>query len=129
MYEDGEGAKALAENPQGSYRSKYIDARFHFLRGLLRLGQVTIHSAVSEDQHADILTKPLGREAFPRHRIFLTNLLWGCLFVGYKCVSDLNFSTWYVLSLYRLARFHWLVDVAKQGGCSIYVLLTSVTLS
>ena len=31
MYEDNEGAKALAENPQGSHRSKHMDVRFHFL--------------------------------------------------------------------------------------------------
>ena len=62
MYEDNEGAKALAEN------------RFHFLRGLVRLGQVTIPSVASAEQHADILTKPLGREAFRRHRDFLMNL-------------------------------------------------------
>ena len=37
MYEDTEGAKALAENPQGSHRIKHIDVRFHFLRGLVRL--------------------------------------------------------------------------------------------
>ena len=35
MYEDKEGAKALAENLQGSHRDKHIDVRFHFLRGLL----------------------------------------------------------------------------------------------
>ena len=74
MYEDYEGAKALAENPQGSHRSKHIDVRFHFLRGLVRLGQVTIHSVASAEQHADILTKPLGRETFRRHRDFLMNL-------------------------------------------------------
>ena len=34
-----------------------------------------------------------------------------------------------MLSLYRLARFHWLVDVAKQGGRSIYVLLNSVSIA
>ena len=34
MYEDNEGAKALAEIPQGSHGSKHIDVRFHFLRGL-----------------------------------------------------------------------------------------------
>ena len=33
LYEDSEGAKALAENPQGSHRSKHVDVRFHFLRG------------------------------------------------------------------------------------------------
>ena len=74
MYEDNEGAKALAENPLGSHRSKHIDVRFHFLWGLVRLGQITIYSVASAEQHADILTKPLGREAFRRHRDFLMNL-------------------------------------------------------
>ena len=124
MFEDNKGAKTLAENPQGSHCSKHIDVRFHFLRGFVRLGQVTIHSVASVDQHADIFTKPLGREAFRRHRDFFMNLSWRFLLVGCECVVDFKFL---VLSLYRLARFHWLVDVAKQGGCSIYVLLTSVT--
>ena len=74
MYEDNEGAKALAENPQGSQRSEHIVVRFHFLRGLVRLGQVAIHSVASAEQHADILTKLLGREAFRRHRDFFMNL-------------------------------------------------------
>ena len=74
IYEDSEGVKALAENPQGSHGSKRIDVRFHFLRGLVRLRQVTIHSVASAEQHADILTKPPGREAFRRHRNFLINL-------------------------------------------------------
>ena len=34
MYEDNEGAKALAVTPQGSRRSKHIDVRFHYMRGL-----------------------------------------------------------------------------------------------
>ena len=87
MYENNEGAKALAENPQGFHRSKHIDVRFHFLRELVRLGQVTIHSVASAEQRADILTKPLGREAFRRHRDFLMNISWRCLFVGCGCVS------------------------------------------
>ena len=73
MYEDNEGAKALTENPQGFHRSKHIDVRFHFVRGLVRLGQVTTHSVASAEQYADILTKSLGREAFRRHRDFLMN--------------------------------------------------------
>ena len=35
-------ARVLAENPKISYRSKNIDVRIHFLRGLVRLGQITI---------------------------------------------------------------------------------------
>ena len=74
VYEDNEGAKPLAENPQGSHRIKHTDVRFYFLPGLVRLGQVTIHSVASAEQHADILMKPLGREAFRKHRDFLMNL-------------------------------------------------------
>ena len=73
MYEDNEEAKALAENPQGSHRSKYTDVRFNFLRGLVRLGQVQIHGVASAKQHAGILTKPLGREVFWRRGNFLMN--------------------------------------------------------
>ena len=58
-------------NPQGSYRSKHIDVRFYFVRGLVGLGQVIIHSLASAEKHADILTRPLGREVFRRHRNFL----------------------------------------------------------
>ena len=74
MYENNWGAKVLAENSQGSQRSKDINVSFHFLRGLVRLGQVTIYSVASVEQHADILTKSLGCQAFRRHRDFLTNL-------------------------------------------------------
>ena len=74
IYEDNEGAKAPDENPQGSHRSKHVEVRFHFLRGLVRLGRVTIRSVASAEQHADIPTKSLGCEAFRRHRDFLMNL-------------------------------------------------------
>ena len=67
------GPNALIETPQGSHRSKHIDVRFHFLWGLVRLGQVTVCSVVSAEQHTDILTKSLGREAFRRQRDFLMN--------------------------------------------------------
>ena len=64
VYKDNGGAKALAETPQFSRRSK----------GLVRLEQVTIHSVILAEQYADILTKPLGGEAFQTHRHFLMNL-------------------------------------------------------
>ena len=66
-------ARVLAENPKSSYRSKNIDVRIDFLRGLVRLGQITIHSVASAEQYTDILTKPLGREAFWRDPGFLKN--------------------------------------------------------
>ena len=74
MYEDNEEANTLAKNPQGFHRSEHLKVRFHFLWGLVRLGQVKIRSSVASEQHADIITKPLGREAFRRHRDFIMNL-------------------------------------------------------
>ncbi|CAN0005911.1 unnamed protein product, partial [Sphacelaria rigidula] len=40
LYEDNEGAGALAENPLSSERSKHIDARYHFIRELVGTGKV-----------------------------------------------------------------------------------------
>ena len=36
VFEDNQGAIALAENPLSSTRSEHIDVRFHFVRELLR---------------------------------------------------------------------------------------------
>ena len=60
LYEDNEGAKALAENPLSSGRSKPIDVRWHFIWDLVRSGVVRIEHVDSEWQCADILTKPPG---------------------------------------------------------------------
>ena len=73
-FENNEGAKALAENPLSSARTKHIYVRYHFLRELVKRNEIAIRHVQSKDQHADILTKPLGRDAFSRHRRFLMNL-------------------------------------------------------
>ena len=49
MYEDNKGANTLAENTYGSQRSKHTEVRFHFQRGLVRLGEVTIHNVASAE--------------------------------------------------------------------------------
>ena len=74
LYEDNEGAKALAENPLSSGRSKHIDVRWHFTRDLVRSGAVKIEHVDSEWQCADILTKPLPLTLFKRHRRALMNV-------------------------------------------------------
>ena len=35
---DNEGAKAIADNPSSASRSKHIDVKLHFIRGLIRAG-------------------------------------------------------------------------------------------
>ena len=74
LYEDNERAKALAENPLSSGRSKHIDVRWHFLWDLVRFGAVRIEHVDSEWQCAEILTKPLPLTLFERHRRALMNV-------------------------------------------------------
>ena len=40
VYEDNQGAIALAENPLSSARSKHTDVRFNFVRELLRAKKI-----------------------------------------------------------------------------------------
>ncbi|CAB1104504.1 unnamed protein product [Ectocarpus sp. CCAP 1310/34] len=64
VFEDNEGAIALAENPLSSSRSKHIDVRHHFLRNLTEEGVIEVTHVPSKEQHADILTKALPRNLF-----------------------------------------------------------------
>ena len=78
VFEDNQGAIALAENPLSSARNKHIDVRFHFVRELLRAKKIDIQLVASEEeQHADILTKPLAATPLRYHRKFLLNLPLG----------------------------------------------------
>ena len=53
-FEDNQVAIAPAENPLSSARSNHIDARFHFVRELLRAKKIDIQFVASEEQHAGI---------------------------------------------------------------------------
>ncbi|CAB1110388.1 unnamed protein product [Ectocarpus sp. CCAP 1310/34] len=66
--EDNEGALALVQNPFSSARSKHIDVRFHFIRELFKAGKITADYVSTEEQHADMLTKVLGRGKLEYHR-------------------------------------------------------------
>ena len=74
LFEDNQGAIAIAENPISGRRTKHIDVGYHFIRELVERKVINIQYTESSNQHADILTKPLGLEAFGRHRSFLMNL-------------------------------------------------------
>ena len=42
IFGDNEGAKAIADNPSSASRSKHIDVKLRFIRGLIRTGEVGI---------------------------------------------------------------------------------------
>ncbi|GJR99519.1 retrovirus-related pol polyprotein from transposon TNT 1-94 [Tanacetum coccineum] len=61
----------LSKNPVLHSRTKHIEIRHHFLRDNVQKGNITIEKVDSEDNIADILTKPLKREPFNLLRLGL----------------------------------------------------------
>ena len=74
VFEDNQGALQLSKNPVSNSNSKHIDVRHHFLRELVRQGDIIVNHVPSEYQLVDILTKVLAFDLFAIHRRSLMNL-------------------------------------------------------
>jgi hypothetical protein len=61
---DNESAIKLATNPVQHSRMKHIDIRHHFLRDHVGKGDISAYSIGTDDQLADIFTKPLDEARF-----------------------------------------------------------------
>ncbi|POM78168.1 Integrase catalytic core protein [Phytophthora palmivora] len=59
IYEDNQGAKALAKNVGYQARTKHIDIRYHFIREKVASGEIKLTYEESKNQLADFLTKGL----------------------------------------------------------------------
>ncbi|GJX69020.1 hypothetical protein Tco_0304747 [Tanacetum coccineum] len=68
---DNKGAIDLSKNSVQHSRTKHIEIRHHFLRDNIRKGNISIEKVASEDNIADIFTKPLKREVFNYLRLGL----------------------------------------------------------
>ena len=75
VFEDNEGAIKLATNKHASRRTKYIDVKHHLVKDSSDARKVRIAYARLEDQHADLLTKPLDMQTFYRHAKFILNVV------------------------------------------------------
>ncbi|GJU40015.1 hypothetical protein Tco_1192972 [Tanacetum coccineum] len=71
VYCENKGAIDLSKNPVLHSRTKHIKIRHHFLRDNVQKGNISIENVSSEDNIADILTKPLKREPFNLLRLGL----------------------------------------------------------
>jgi hypothetical protein len=71
IYIDNRSAIALAKNPVYHERSKHIDTRHHFIREHVKNKEVELISCNTNDQIADIFTKPLKGEIFIRLKFML----------------------------------------------------------
>ena len=75
VFEDNQAALQLAKKPVSNSNSKHIDAvSHHFLRELVRQGDIIVNHVPSEYQEADILTKVLAFDLFAIHRRFFMKL-------------------------------------------------------
>jgi len=65
---DNESAVKIASNPVQHSRTKHIDIRHHFLRDHVNKGDIKIDGIGTDDQLADIFTKPLDESWFCKLR-------------------------------------------------------------
>lgn len=68
---DNNSAIKLSKNPVLHGRCKHIDVRYHFLRDLTKDEVIDLIFCRSEDQVADIFTKPLKLAGFLKLRKLL----------------------------------------------------------
>ena len=61
---DNQSGIRLSENPVFHDRSKHIDIRYHFIQDMVQRGVVRLNHIGTNEQVADILTKPLGKVKF-----------------------------------------------------------------
>lgn len=61
---DNLGTVRWVKNPQQHHKTKHINKQLHFVRERNRIGEICVEHVNSEDQLADVLTKPLSAIKF-----------------------------------------------------------------
>ena len=67
-FEDNAGALELAKTPKMRPRTKHINLTYHHFRDHVRNGDIKLYPISSNDQIADIFTKPLAQNLFLKLR-------------------------------------------------------------
>jgi hypothetical protein len=63
---DNQGAIALAKDNKFHARTKHIDIWYHFIREAIKDGSINMQYIPTNDNIADIFTKPLAKAKFER---------------------------------------------------------------
>lgn len=71
IYEDNNGCISIANNPTNHKRSKHINIKYHFSREQIEKGEVKLMYLSTDNQIADVLTKPLPKAKFEEFRVGL----------------------------------------------------------
>jgi hypothetical protein len=68
IFTDSDNAFTIIKKDNYAKATKWLDARYHFVRHAVRSGTASFVLIPSEENIADALTKPLGRERFEKMR-------------------------------------------------------------
>ena len=67
LYCDNNRAIAQAKEPRSYQKSKHIERRYHIIREIIGMSDITMQKVVSADNTADPLTKALTQQELDRH--------------------------------------------------------------
>ena len=68
VFEDNSGAIEMAKVHKYRPRTKHVNVKYHHFRDYVSRGEVTISAISTNNQPADILTKPVNESTLRRHR-------------------------------------------------------------
>lgn len=68
---DSQSAIAMVTKPKLGGRTKHIDVKYHHVKDAVSTGVIELHYIRSEDNIADVLTKPLGKNKMKQFRELL----------------------------------------------------------
>ncbi|KAJ7533295.1 hypothetical protein O6H91_13G041400 [Diphasiastrum complanatum] len=74
IHSDSQSGVQLAKNPVFHARTKRIEIQYHFIRERLLSCEIHVAHCSTDEQLADIFTKPLVREKFDKFRSKLSVL-------------------------------------------------------
>jgi hypothetical protein len=74
LNQDNKSAISLAQNHSLTQRTKHIDIKAHFIREKVQSGKISTKYCPTQEMVADILTKPLGKNIFEKHRHSIMNM-------------------------------------------------------
>ena len=68
IFGDNQGSLDLVKNPVKHNKSKHIDIRYHFIRDLCMSNAIELSHVASDNNIADIMTKPLPKSKYDKFR-------------------------------------------------------------
>ena len=68
IYCNNQSCVKLSENPLFHDKSNHIEIKYHYIRDMVQRGAVRLQYVATDEQIADVLTKPLARVKFEYFR-------------------------------------------------------------